>query len=290
MRFYEKITASLPKNVKRSIEKTSVRLSSFRYKDFVNPLLYKPTVHLFNDVGKLLRPTLVFIGADAIGEKPDKFVDLAVAAELIHTSSLIHDDIIDGDELRRGVEAVHIKYGKESAILAGDALISKAIMMSADYGSDVMRSISQASMDMCAGEILDNKYHNGSSFPSLKTYMDIARLKSASLIASCCNIVAVYGKHAEADRIYNFGIDLGLAFQIRDDVLESLEESVERENEKCNIVNILQSRYSLNRKEAVKKAVKMNNEYVNSAVRRINDRSVSKEFEKYADFVNLDKY
>ncbi|MCL5100889.1 MAG: class 1 isoprenoid biosynthesis enzyme, partial [Candidatus Marsarchaeota archaeon] len=91
-------------------------------------------------------------------------------------------------------------------------------------------------------------------------------------------------------RIYNFGIDLGLAFQIRDDVLESLEESVERENEKCNIVNILQSRYSLNRKEAVKKAVKMNNEYVNSAVRRINDRSVSKEFEKYADFVNLDKY
>src|SRR5271157_2973113 len=98
---------NLPSPVKIALGGVTKKLASFRTSDFVNQELFNPSVHLLKKKGKLLRPTLVLLGAHMLDEKPGKYVDLALAAELVHISSLIHDDIIDRDRSRRGIKAVH---------------------------------------------------------------------------------------------------------------------------------------------------------------------------------------
>ena len=178
------------------------------------------STYLLKKNGKLIRPTLVLMGAHAVGNDPMEFVDLAVASELLHTSSLIHDDIIDGDLTRRGSKTVHAKYGEKIALLAGDALISKAVSMATRYGEDALRSMTKASMDMCAGELLDYDFQKTGKVPTVRQCLGINTLKTASLIATCCNIVAINRNERHSKEMYLFGRDLGIAFQIRDDIID----------------------------------------------------------------------
>ncbi|MDE1859569.1 MAG: polyprenyl synthetase family protein, partial [Candidatus Micrarchaeota archaeon] len=245
-----------PSDVRKALNEVNSRLVSFKTSEFVHDDLFDPSVHLFKRRGKMIRPALILLVAHLLKRNPSDYVDLAVAAELIHTSSLIHDDMIDGDAVRRGIPSVHKKYGSEAALLAGDALIAKAISMSSRYGKRVLDSIARSSLDMCAGELLDYNFQKKMAVPNIKQYTDIARLKSASLIASCSNAVALHIGDSNADDLYRFGNNIGIAFQIRDDVADYLEwmKSHRKGVLTPNIVSSIESESNVGTYSAVLKA------------------------------------
>ncbi len=279
----------LPGSVIESLCEVSERLSSFRSSDFVDTALSGPSVALLGRKSKLFRPTLVLMGTYAIGRDPHRFVDLAVSAELIHTASLIHDDIIDGDTRRRGSFSVQARYGEHMAILAGDALTSLAVSISAKYGERMLKSISRASMDMCAGEALDYYYQKRRLIPNLKDYTRMASLKSASLIGSCANAAAVCSSHRNYEAMYLAGKDLGMAFQIRDDIFDFINASNGRGAGKFipNVVASLEKDYRVGRYSALMKAVQMNNDYVERAERRMARSMPGKIFSSYAELIKV---
>lgn len=279
----------LPLNVRRGLEDVEIKLSSLKSSDFVNPTLYRPASHLLRSRGKLIRPALVLLSADFLKEDLKDYVDLAVAAELIHVSSLIHDDIIDGDEKRRGVPTVHMQYGQEAAILAGDALLSKAIAMSSKYGDSVMRAMAKASMEMCAGELLDYSFQKAGDVPSLKECINVANLKSASLIASCCNVVAIHKNRIYANEMHLFGKDLGIAFQIRDDIIDYIAWA--RGDMKRplipNIVSSIEHEKGKGVTPAVLEARELNEMYVRRASRRLGNGINARILKEYASLIML---
>ncbi len=277
----------LPSPVKKSLDKVRTKLSSFKESDFVNSQLYSPSVHMFKRNGKLLRPTLVLLGAYLLDEDSQKYVDLALAAELMHTSSLIHDDIIDQDFKRGSIATVNKKYGKEAAVLAGDALISKAISISAKYGHAVMDAMAKSSLDMCAGELLDYNFQKKNMVPKVSEYLNIAGLKSASLIASCCNAAAVHKNSASAKKMHKFGKDLGIAFQIRDDIIDYEEWS--RKGRKGvivpNIVSSIKAADGISERQALLKAGELNEKYIRSAYQTIGNDASAKLLKDYANLI-----
>lgn len=273
MRIITGIVQELPGEVEKCLEATVARIGALTPGEFSGRMLYRPSVHLLSRRGKLVRPTLVFLGAAALCEEPRKYVDLAASMELLHTASLIHDDLIDRDLRRRNASSVHAKYGDEAAILAGDALISKAIQLAAKYGPKVVFESARAAMEMCAGEMLDMTFQRGTAQPALGAYLRIASLKSASLMGVASGIVAVHKGHVLARRMRSFGTAAGVAFQIRDDVLELIDrkdggeaEGAPLRNGRTNLVVALEKRYSLSRDNAVRKAIALNNRYLDMAI------------------------
>ncbi|MGC8628713.1 MAG: polyprenyl synthetase family protein [Candidatus Micrarchaeia archaeon] len=234
--------------------------------EFIAKDLFDASMHLLKNPGKLLRPALVFIGAEIVEDKQHEFTDLAISIELLHVSSLIHDDIIDKSPVRRGVEAVQKKFGENIAMLAGDALIAKAIMLASPYGGKVINKISQAAMAMCAGEALDAKFEGKPV--TLEQYIKIVRLKSASLISTSLGIAGSYIDSRYTDLLESIGLNAGIAFQIRDDVLDFLEG--ESEEAKTAAFTAFDRSRKINTKDEVKKAVKLNNEYIDSALKEAN--------------------
>lgn len=278
---------SLPTDVRKSLDSVSKRIASFSAQEFVNPQLYEPSVHLLKAKGKLLRPTLVLLGAHFLDQKPLEYVDLALSAELIHISSLIHDDIIDRDKTRRGVDTVHGKYGNEAAILAGDALISKAVLIASRYGNEVLSAMSDASMKMCAGELLDYNFQKAQSLPKITECLNIASLKSASLIATCCNIAAIHKKDARSQEMYLFGNDLGVAFQIRDDIIDYKAWSQKGREGRLipNIVLSIEAEKGVSESSALIEAEKLKEKYVKSAYSKVGNGMPAKLLKDYADLI-----
>jgi geranylgeranyl pyrophosphate synthase len=277
----------LPEEVSASIIKVDRRIAGLGLPVFRSKELFAPAVHLLRNRGKLMRPSLVLLGAHVTGQDTQMFVDLAVSAELLHISSLIHDDIIDRDTVRRGVKAVHIRYGNEAAILAGDALISKSISNSAKYGKEVIESISEAAMDMCAGEALDYSFQKGKKVPKQSEYQRIAELKSASLIATCCNIAAVYKKDKLAGRLHAFGRNVGIAFQMRDDILDSIEGTEKKSGFRPNIITTLMEHLSLSGKEAVDQAIELHNRHIDTAIKELGSSESTDLLAVYADTIRV---
>ncbi len=274
----------LPESVREGLKRVTDKILSLSVSDFVSNGLYAPSTYLLKKNGKLIRPTLVLMGAHAIGNDPMEFVDLAVASELLHTSSLIHDDIIDGDLTRRGSKTVHAKYGEKIALLAGDALISKAVSMATRYGEDALRSMTKASMDMCAGELLDYNFQKTGKVPTVRQCLDINTLKTASLIATCCNIVAVNRNERHSKEMYLFGRDLGIAFQIRDDIIDY--KSWSRKGGKGvpipNMVSSIVHARGIGGHLAVLEAMKLNERYVRSAFMRLGNNKRTELLKDYA--------
>ena len=256
--------AGLPKEIPMYLQKTTDLCRSFGIKDFIVRELSEPSTLLLNRNGKMLRPMLVFLSARAFDEKLDNYIDMAASIELLHISSLVHDDIIDKGETRRGGSAVNKQYGNEMAILAGDALISKSIHLSSRYGEKVMKFISSISIEMCAGEALDFTFQREKKTPDVNDYIKIATLKSASLIGAAGSAAPIYLEDDAAEKMQDFGRNLGIAFQIRDD-LDDFSEGEEKEH-MPNIVSSLIAHKSMSEKEAVDEAGKMNSKYVDLAL------------------------
>ncbi len=274
--------------ISSALKKVSARLASMNASEFVERSLHEPSVHLLRARSKMLRPSLVLLGAHALGEDPDRFVDLAVAAELIHVSSLIHDDIIDGDRKRRGADAVHVRYGSQAAILAGDALISKAVGIAAKYGPATLESLSRATMNMCAGEVMDYNYRKAGKIPSMAQYKRIAYLKSGSLIGACWNAASVYKSSKKARGMYTSGSDMGIAFQIRDDIFDFIKARGKGARGLIpNAVTSVLNEYGIDNYLAVAKAVELNNSYVDMSERRLRGTREGDLLSKYASLIRV---
>ncbi len=168
--------------------------------------------------GKRLRPLMVILSAQSVGGNRDEVIALALAFELLHTSTLVHDDILDKDMFRRDLPAIHCKWSVGDAILAGDAMISLAINLVADYGKDIVKIASETGLKLCDGELMDV------SMRSIKTsengYLEKIRKKSASLFraATQCGAMAGGGSDLEVKCLADFGEHFGMAYQLGDDI------------------------------------------------------------------------
>ncbi len=172
--------------------------------------------------GKRIRPILLFLTARLNGYKGDALIPLASALELIHTATLLHDDVIDESPTRRGLPAAHVTWGNKASILIGDYFFSKAFSCMVQANSlEVMHILSKASQRISRGELLELKELN--SLPlSLETYLEIIAEKTAALFQAACEIGALLGNASEKEKkqFSLYGSLFGLLFQIKDDLLD----------------------------------------------------------------------
>jgi len=190
-----------------------------------HPILFAAAEHLFGAGGKRLRPAIVLLltravtGAAAI---PSKHLRLAEITEMIHTASLVHDDVVDESALRRGVPTVHSSFDNRVAVLAGDFLFAQSSWHLANLDNlRVVKLLSRVIMDLAEGEIQQGLSQFNAAL-SLQDYLQKSYYKTASLMANSCKSVGVLSGVSEEliEQFYQYGRHLGLAFQIVDDVLD----------------------------------------------------------------------
>jgi len=170
--------------------------------------------------GKRLRPLLTILSAESVGGNGNKVMSLALAFEFMHTATLVHDDIIDQDESRRGKPALHKKWSVNDAILTGDALIALSVDLASGYGETILKTVAQSALELCDGEHIDITLSLKGA--TEKAYFKKIREKSASLFkaAAYCGALAGGGSPSEALSLASFGENFGIAYQLRDDLLD----------------------------------------------------------------------
>lgn len=185
-------------------------------------LLRATSRHILSSGGKRVRPRLLFLSYLASGgEDLDSIIDLASAVELVHTATLVHDDINDHSPTRRGKVAVHARWGRTFALLTGDYLFTKVYELMAPYGIELNTIMAEACVRLVEGETLQADAAKSRKIDS-ETYKRVVSLKTASLFEAAANMGA---RLAQADETVNnalnsFGYYLGMAFQLMDDVLD----------------------------------------------------------------------
>ncbi|MGB5915366.1 MAG: polyprenyl synthetase family protein, partial [Phormidesmis sp.] len=185
-------------------------------------ILYAAAEHLFGAGGKRIRPAIVLLLARAT--QPDQDITarhrrLAEITEMIHTASLVHDDVVDESATRRGVSTVHSQFGNRVAILAGDFLFAQSSWYLANLDNlDVVKLLSRVIMDLAEGEIRQGLKYFDTSL-SIEAYLDKSYYKTATLIANSAKAVGVLSEVSEelSEDLYQFGRSLGLAYQVVDD-------------------------------------------------------------------------
>jgi geranylgeranyl diphosphate synthase type I len=192
--------------------------------------LNKASAHLLAAGGKRLRPAVVMLAADAVNPgSSDEILHAALALEVTHTFTLVHDDIMDDDKLRRGVPTVHTKWDMPTGILAGDVLYARAfehICMSNATDAAKVRAVTmlaKACAEICEGQHMDMSFEHRTDV-SEGEYMEMVRKKTGVLYAAAAGIGAVLagGNAVQARALYNFGLTTGVAFQIQDDLIDLL--------------------------------------------------------------------
>lgn len=178
--------------------------------------------YIINSGGKRLRPQLVLLGAQAFGYQGRHHIDLAAIIEFIHTATLLHDDVVDGSELRRGRETANAIWGNEASVLVGDFLYSRSFQMMVDVRSmRVMEILSHATNTIAEGEVLQLlNCHDADT--SEQRYLNVIHCKTAKLFEAAAQLGAVIsGRTQEEERaMAAYGMHLGTAFQLIDDVLD----------------------------------------------------------------------
>ncbi len=178
--------------------------------------------YIIGNGGKRLRPLLTLATAKMCGYSGPRSVKLATAVEFIHTATLLHDDVVDESDLRRGNPAAHAVFGNLAAVLVGDFLYSRAFQLMTEDGSlDVLRILAQSSALIAEGEVLQLATTNDSA-TSEQAYLEVVQAKTAELFAAACRIGGLVAARptAEIDALRSYGHNLGIAFQIIDDVLD----------------------------------------------------------------------
>lgn len=185
-------------------------------------LVHEMCASIASSGGKRIRPQLVLQSGVAFSAANAKMVDAAVAAELIHMASLVHDDVIDQSGLRRGMPSVNRQWGNHAAVLCGDWLFAQAFALLSGKGlAGCMHVMVDAIQSMCQGELIQaaNQYNLNVGFD---TYIEAISMKTAKLLESCCKAGALSG-NADASGVQalgEFGLNIGIAFQIIDDILD----------------------------------------------------------------------
>ena len=187
-----------------------------------NPLLEMAVEHLLKAPGKQLRPMLVLLAARMVGKVDEKVIRVAMALEMLHTASLVHDDVVDESDRRRGLPSLNVFLTNQAAVLAGDFILSKALECAAlTEDLRVVRYVSQLGQSLADGELLQ-LHSQDSDELSESAYFDVISRKTASLFSLCARLGALVagGSEAEAERLAQFGKLIGICFQLRDDAFD----------------------------------------------------------------------
>jgi geranylgeranyl pyrophosphate synthase len=184
--------------------------------------------HALIPVGKLFRPMLLLESALAVGGEIEHVLPAAIGSEYGHTASLIHDDIIDADDMRRGRPSVHRRFGPDNAIVAGDSLIFRLFLslaecrhtqVSSDRIVTALEIVAMSGIDMCRGQHMESEI-TANSIRDLNCYLEMIELKSAALFRAACQCGAVLGGGSDilVQAMGDYGTQLGMAFQMIDDL------------------------------------------------------------------------
>ena len=183
--------------------------------------------HIINGGGKRLRPLFLMLVARALGYEGHKHYKAAAVIEFIHTATLLHDDVVDQSSLRRGKKTANYVFGNAASVLTGDFLYSRAFQMMVDLNEiTIMRVLADATNTIAKGEILQLLNCNNPSITE-KQYMEVIYCKTAKLFEASCDIAAILSQVTESKKIatHHYGIHLGNAFQIADDVLDYVSDA-----------------------------------------------------------------
>ncbi|MFC0877974.1 polyprenyl synthetase family protein [Saccharicrinis sp. FJH2] len=187
--------------------------------------LYDPIAYTLANGGKRIRPAMALMAHSVFDSKPEKALMPAVGIEVFHNFTLLHDDIMDNADIRRGKQSVHLKWNENTAILSGDAMLIMAYQYVAgcdpEYLAAVQNEFSKVALEICEGQQYDMDFENRDDV-TIEEYLNMIRLKTAVLLGSSLKIGAITGGASveNAEHLYNFGINIGLAFQLMDDILD----------------------------------------------------------------------
>ena len=185
-------------------------------------LLSQVLEHIRHRGGKRMRPLLILLIAKNYGGVNDVTLRSAVGLELLHTASLVHDDVVDESKERRGQPSVNAVYNNKVAVLVGDYVLSTALLnISYTNNSDILRSIAELGRNLSNGEILQLSNIQNTEF-SEDIYYDVIKMKTAALFEACCEVgtLSVNANESQIELAKEFGRNLGIIFQIRDDIFD----------------------------------------------------------------------
>jgi len=191
--------------------------------------LYEPVKYILSNGGKRVRPALVLLACDMFSGAVESALFPATAIEIFHNFTLVHDDIMDHSEIRRGKPAVHVKWDENVAILSGDVMSILANRYINESPGVVLRKVSdiftRTAMEVCEGQQLDMNFESMTTVAE-DQYLRMIELKTAVLIAASLQIGAILGGASETDAedLYQYGRNLGIAFQLQDDYLDTFGE------------------------------------------------------------------
>lgn len=192
--------------------------------------LYEPIEYALQNGGKRLRPVLSLMGCNLFSDKIDVAVKPSVAFEIFHNFTLLHDDIMDNAPIRRNQPTVHSKWNSNVAILSGDAMLVIAYHLLTDVPAGLQKTVldifSTTALEVCEGQQYDMNFEK-TSLTTEEEYLEMIRLKTSVLIAAALRVGALLGGSTdkEAGELYTFGINLGMAFQLQDDLLDTYGNS-----------------------------------------------------------------
>lgn len=187
-----------------------------------DPGLAQYAEYALNGNGKHLRPTLVALAANSVGEVNDSHATVAVIIEMVHLATLVHDDVMDEAEIRRGQLTLAANWGNEIAVLFGDCLFAHALKLAASFPTpDICRAVASATNTVCAGEILQTQ-HRHDFARSRREYFRVLEMKTAELFALSCELAAVLsaGTAQQRSALRQFGQAFGTAYQVYDDCVD----------------------------------------------------------------------
>ena len=192
--------------------------------------ILQPINYILQLGGKRVRPLLTLLAAEAFNDDIDDAVYPAIAMEIFHNFTLMHDDIMDNAPIRRGKPTVHERWNRDVAILSGDAMLIQAYQLIIKTRQEclarVLQTFNTTALEVCKGQQLDMEFQNRNDV-TIEEYIEMIRLKTSVLLGGSMKIGAIIGGATEEDQalIYNFAIDLGISFQLWDDYLDTFGDA-----------------------------------------------------------------
>lgn len=218
-------------NYSELLKRINAKIASTNYGS--NPKnLYEPIDYMMGLGGKRLRPVLTLMACDIFGKEVDEAINAAIAIEVFHNFTLVHDDIMDNAPLRRGKETVYKKWDMPIAILSGDLMMIKAVELLAKTPNprfyQILEVFNDTAAKVCEGQQIDMNFETRDDV-KYDEYIDMIALKTAVLLGCSLKIGALIGgaETQDADYLYAFGKNMGIAFQIQDDILDSFGDGAQ---------------------------------------------------------------
>jgi len=221
-----KVIEQLKHPIREELERFEGRFSNAMTSKIA--LLNRITHYIVNRKGKQMRPMFVFLAAKLLGTTNERTYRAASVIELIHTATLVHDDVVDDSNKRRGFFSINALWKNKIAVLVGDYLLSKGLLLCIDHKDfDFLEIISTAVREMSEGELLQIEKARSLDIDE-EVYYEVIRKKTATLIASCCALGAcsVNASEVDVEKMRSFGEKIGMAFQIKDDLFDYGERRI----------------------------------------------------------------